>query len=79
MTGRTEVLATIAVALFSLAGCSAVRNTLVHETLEKVTDGQIESGGRCQTLKLQCENGHYREWEKPNGVLACSCDNSGFY
>ncbi len=61
-------------ALVLLSACQVIKNTVIHETVEDLTDSEIYSGGNCILIKRECSDGSYREWKTPKGVTMCACD-----
>ena len=53
----------------ALSGC----DTLARIGLEKASDSRIRYGSHCETLRMQCPEGDYSEWETSAGRRGCSC------
>ena len=53
----------------SLAGC----DTLARITLEGVSNSKIRYGSQCESLRLQCREANYSEWETSERRRGCSC------
>ena len=57
-----------------LSGCTTQGIQLIGSAIGNAADTQVRyTPAACNTLRLQCVQGEYQEWETSDKQMGCSC------